>query len=231
MNPSESSALYDHNVGVLYTLNIGATAAACGGDDPVYSILVLSPDTDPHAKVAVEAYGRAIHKERPELAKALAVRFLGADERIVVKTGAPNVATAVSPSAPWRQMTVSAARMIEQGLGEASAHALVNKHGNGETIRWNVLAKVDGMLALACLTNDRLLAMAAELKKQGAPVPVNTPAQMAHFLYTSASVFAPSGEWEDRGLTSAIAAGLLTSLAEQAWGASDIVIAKAGQVH
>lgn len=133
----------------------------------------------------------------------------------------PSVAAAVAPSREWANMQIARERMVEVGLSEGAARLLAP---NG-SIAWHALARQDGMLALACLPDDKLADITAQLRTEGAPpATVNTPAGVAHMLYVAAESHCPTTEgWNSRGLTSAVATALLLRLAESVWREKQII--------
>jgi hypothetical protein len=119
-------------------------------------------------------------------------------------------------------MKITAARMVERGLSETAARMLAPD----DDILWHELAQRDGLLALACLDDDKLAAITAQLREEGAPPAlINTPAGVAHMLYMAAEAYCPEERaWNTRALQSAVATALLLRLAESAWREKQIVV-------
>jgi hypothetical protein len=130
--------------------------------------------------------------------------------------------TAPTTRPTWATLKITAERLKEKGLSDIAIRMLAP---DGD-ILWHNLARQDGMLALACLEDDMLAGITAQLRADGAPpAMVNTPAGVAHMLIIAAEAYCPEEpSWQDNALRSAVATALLLRLAESAWREKQIVI-------
>jgi hypothetical protein len=116
---------------------------------------------------------------------------------------------------------VTREKLLALGLDPSLALRYTNE---GDVVAWKELVLMDGMLALAALDPDELNAIREALMEQGARIPLANAKAIAHYMWTAASMFTPDGPWRDGKLTSAVAAGLLLKVAQEAWSAKKIIV-------
>ena len=117
---------------------------------------------------------------------------------------------------PDREVPIGA--LLARGIQEQEANHIT---GNKPTVPWHQLARTDGGLALAVLTNDEFGLIQQELGRAGVPAPQERTRQdVLQLVWTLAANHCPeiTSPWYNRELHSSCACGLLLRLVAEAWG-------------
>lgn len=182
----------------------------------------MNTDTEA-ARHALGAFIRACHQQNPNLAADIEKRYLGGGAKVVTEMPKAPVTADVFKTSAYHTRSVTADALIRVGLAEVIVRKLFDLRHDDKldptrSIPWARLALRDGMLALAVLSSDELLAISNELRSNGAPgIPLKTPSDIVSYLFVAAEMFCPTDEWADRALQSTVAASILLKVAQAAW--------------
>lgn len=113
---------------------------------------------------------------------------------------------------------VSADVLLARGLTPQEVRHIT---GNQAAVQWHLLARMDGGLALAVLTNEEFEKIRQELGRAGMPAPQErTRQEVLLLVWTLAANHCPesTSPWYSRELHSSCACGVLLRLVAEAWG-------------
>lgn len=117
---------------------------------------------------------------------------------------------------PDREVPIGA--LLARGIQEQEANHIT---GNKPTVPWHELARIDGGLALAVLTEDEFNKIRQELGRAGIPAPEKLTRQnlFDYIVTVGENSCPPKGTpWYSAELHANAACGVLLRLVAEAWG-------------
>jgi hypothetical protein len=115
---------------------------------------------------------------------------------------------------PDREVPIGA--LLARGIQQQEANRIT---GNKPAVLWHELARQDGGLALAVLTEAEFHLIVAELRRAGLPEVEPTQQEVLNLIWTIAASECPAfgTPWYSHELHSSVACAQLLTLVQQAW--------------